>query len=106
MCRCWCDLGIAPSGVEAFLRDRRIIVEVDQVVCHAGMLRLALCDPFQDGRTFELVSVGLVRWRSRGIEGQRIVNLRLVIAWMTLRQLLHRLGIGVFAQAGLDLVEL
>ena len=35
------DLGIAPGGIEAFLGDRRIVVEMDQVMRHAGMLRLA-----------------------------------------------------------------
>ena len=48
MCRGWRDLGIASGGIEAFLGDRRIVVEVDQVMRHAGMLRLAYCDRLQD----------------------------------------------------------
>ena len=36
------DLGVAPRRIEALLGDRRIVVEVDQVMRDAGMLRLAL----------------------------------------------------------------
>ncbi len=42
------DLGITPGGFEALVGDRRIIVEMDQIVRHAGMLRLALGNDFQD----------------------------------------------------------
>ena len=50
----------APRRIEAFLGDRRIVVEMDQVMRHAGMLRLAFCNRLQDRRALELVGVGFV----------------------------------------------
>jgi hypothetical protein len=55
------DLRIPHGRVEALLGDRRVIVEVDQIVGDAGMLRLALEDRLQDRRAFELVDIGLIR---------------------------------------------
>ena len=98
------DLGIAPCRIEALLGDRRIVVEMDQIVRHAGMLRLALEDRLQDRRAFELVGIGLVGRRSRGVERQRVVDLRLVVVRIALRQLLHGLGIGLNARAVVDLL--
>ena len=65
-CR-WRDLGVTSGGLEAFFSDGRIVVEVDEVMRHAGMLRLAYCDRLQDCRAFELVGVGLVGRRRRGV---------------------------------------
>ena len=73
------DLGVAPRRIEAFLGDRRIVVEVDQIVRDAGMLRLAFADRLQDRRALELVGIGLVGRRSRGVERERVVDLRLVV---------------------------
>ena len=89
------DLGVAPRGLEAFLGERRIVVEVDQVMRHAGMLRLAFRDRLQDGRAFELVGVGLIGRRRRGVERERVVNLRFVVVRIALRKLLHGLGVGL-----------
>ena len=61
---------------------------------HARMLRLALEDRLQDGRALELVGIGLVGRRSRSVERERVVDLRLVVVGIALRQLLHGLGIG------------
>ena len=36
------DLGIEPGGIEAFLRDRWVVVEVNEIMRDAGMLRLTL----------------------------------------------------------------
>jgi len=58
------DLGIAPGGIEAFLRDGRSVVEMNQIMRHARMLRLTLEDRLQNGRPFELIGVGLVGRRS------------------------------------------
>ena len=81
------DLGVEPRRVEPLLGDRRIVVEMDQVVRDAGMLRLALEDRLQDRRALELVGVGLVGGRSRGVERQRVVDLRLVVVRIALREL-------------------
>ena len=54
------DLGIASGRFQALLGDCRVVVEMDQVVRHAWMLRLALGDRLEDRCAFELVGVGLV----------------------------------------------
>ena len=77
---------------------------MDQVVCDAGMLRLAREDRLQDRRAFELIGVGLVGRGSRRVERQRVVDLRLVVIRIALRQLLHGLGIGLDARAVIDFV--
>jgi hypothetical protein len=56
------DLGIALGSVESLLCDRRIVIEVDQIMRDAGMPRLALEDRLQDSSALELVGIGLVVW--------------------------------------------
>ena len=41
------DLGVAVRGFEALLRSLRIVIEVDQIVRYAGMLRQTLGDRFE-----------------------------------------------------------
>jgi len=77
---------------------------MDQIVRHAGVLRLPFEDRRQDGRAFELVGVSLVGRRGRGVERQRIVDLRLVVVRIAPRQLFHRLGIGLGAGEMTELV--
>src|SRR5712671_6742910 len=67
------------------------------------MLRLPYGDRLQDRRALELTGVGLVGRRSRGIQRERIVDLRLVVVWIALRQLFHGLRIGQNAGAVIDL---
>ena len=78
---------------------------MDQVMRDAGMLRLALRDRLEDRRALDLVGVGLVGGRGRGIERKRVMNLRFVVVRIALRQLLHGLRIGHDAGAMVDLVE-
>src|SRR5712664_1661204 len=66
------------------------------------MLRLAYCDRFQDRRSLELAGVGLVSRRRRGIQRERIVDLRLIVVWIALGQLFHSLRIGLYAGAMID----
>ena len=102
MCRCRSDLGIAAGSIEALLGNRRIVVEMNQVMRHAGMLRLASRDRLQDRCALELAGVGLVGRRRRGIQRECIVDLRLVVVGIALRQLLHGLRIGLKAGAVVD----
>src|SRR6266567_8889377 len=102
MCRGWRNLGIASGGIEAFLGDRRIVVKVNQVMRHAGMLWLTYCDRLQDGRALELVGVGFVGWRSRGVERKRIIDLRFVVVGIALCQLFHGLGVSLHARTVID----
>ena len=74
------DLGVALGRVEPARRDGRIVVEVDQVVGHAGVARLALEDRLEDGRPLELLRVGLVIGGCGGAQGERVADLRLVVA--------------------------
>src|SRR5882724_7255263 len=106
MCRGRRNLGIASGGIEAFLGDRRIVVKVNQVMRHAGMLWLTYGDRLQDGRALELVGVGLVGWRSRGVQGERIIDLRFVIVGIAQCQLFHGLGVSLHARTVIDLVIL
>ena len=71
---------------------------------YARMLRLALRDRLQDGRALELVGVGLVGRRSRGVERERVVDLRFIVFRIALRQLFHGLGIGLGAGQMIDFV--
>src|SRR5713226_10403167 len=96
------DLRIAPGSIKSFLSDGRSVVEMDQVVRHARMPWLALRNLLQDGRAFELVGVRLVGRRSRGVEGERIIDLRFVIVWIALCQLFHGLGVSLHARAVID----
>ena len=47
--RRWRDLGISLGGVETFLRYRRVVVEVNEVMSDAWVPRLPLEDRLQDG---------------------------------------------------------
>ena len=98
------DLGITPGRIEPLLRNRRSVVQVDQIMRHARMVRLALRDRLQDRRAFELLGVSLVGRRRRRVQRERVVDLRLVVFRVALRQLLHRLRIGHDAGAVVDLV--
>ena len=98
------DAGIALRRVEALLGDRRIVIEVDQVVRDAGMARLPLEDRLEDFRALELIGVGLVGRRGADIERDGIEDLRFVVVGIALRQRLHRLEIGLHAGAMIDLV--
>jgi hypothetical protein len=66
------DLRVTLGCLEAFLRERRIVVEVDEIVRDARVLGLALEDRFQQRRTFELVGIGLVSRGSRNVERDRV----------------------------------
>ena len=86
------DLGIAVGGVEAFLRRCRIVVEVDQVVRDARMLRQALGDRLQDRRALALLGIGLVVRVGRGVERDGVGDLRLVVVRILRRDLFLRVA--------------
>src|ERR1700754_3050105 len=58
--RVWRDLGVVRCRSETFVGDRRIVVEMNQILSDAGMHRLPLPDRLQNGGALELVGVGLV----------------------------------------------
>ena len=98
------DRSVELGGIEPLLGDRRIVVEMDQIVRHARMSRLPLEDRLEDCRALELVGVGLVGGRRRHVERDRIGDLRLVVVGVFRGQRLHRLEIGLHARAVLGLV--
>ena len=102
--RVGCDLRIAQRRGQAFGGDRRIIVQVDQVMGDARMLRLALHDRPEDRRAFQLIGVSLVRRRGRNIERDRIENLRLVVGGITAGKSFHRFQVGLNPRLMRDLV--
>ena len=57
------DLGVQPGCVEAFFGDRRVVVEMNEIMHHPRMLRLALGDWIQNGCPLELIGVRLIGWQ-------------------------------------------
>ena len=98
------DFGITLCRFEPLIRDRRIIVGVNQVMSDAGVIRLALEDRLQDRCGLELVRIGLVCRRRCHVQRQGIIHLRFVVVRIALRQLLHHLHIGLDARAVVGLV--
>src|SRR6186713_2713981 len=87
------DFCVQPGRLEALRGERRIIVKMDKIMCDAWMLRLTLEDRFEDLGAFELIGIGLVSRRSRGVKRERVENLRLVVVRIALGKLPHGLGI-------------
>jgi hypothetical protein len=54
------DFGVESRCVESLIGNRRIVVEVNQIVRDAGMLRLANKDGLKNRGSLELVGVGFV----------------------------------------------
>ena len=104
MRRCRCDLRIPLGRIEAFLRQGRRVVEMDQIVRDAGMARLALEDRLEDRRALELHRIGLIARRGGDIELDRIEDLRFVVIRISLRHAFHGLEIGEHAGAMIDFV--
>src|SRR3954469_16040377 len=88
------DLGVELRGREAFVSDRRIVAEMDQVVRDAGMLRLPLPDRCEDFGALELLCVSLVAWGRRSVQRDGITDLRLVVVRILRREFLHRAEVG------------
>ena len=94
-----CDRCVSPGCIKSLFRKGRGVVEVDQIVRHAGMTRLAFEDRLQDRRAFELVCIGLVVGRSRNVKRDSVKNLRFVVVGIARRQWLHGLEVGLDARA-------
>src|SRR5438477_10626517 len=54
------DLGVLVGGSQALRGDRRIVIEMDQIVSDARMLWLPLPERFKDGGALERLCIGLV----------------------------------------------
>ena len=101
------DLGVAVGGVEALRGGRRIVVEVDQVMRDARMLRQPLGDRLQDRGALGLLGIGLVVQVGRGVERDGVGDLRLVVVRIFRRDLrlrvaerAHALGVAELVVVG------
>src|SRR5262249_53027258 len=91
--------------IEAFLSERRRVVEMNEIVCDAGMARLATEDRLENRCSLELHRIGLIAGRCRDIEFDRIEDLRFIVIRIGLRHALHGLEVGKHAGAMIDLVK-
>jgi hypothetical protein len=73
------DLGVAPGGVDPFLRERRRVIEVNEIMSDTRVPGLPLVDRLQDGRSLELIGVSLVGRRGRDVQRNRVEDLCLVV---------------------------
>ena len=85
---------------DALFRERMIVVGVNEKMRHARMLRVLLVQLFQNCRRLALIGIGGIGWGCRGLQGERIEHLSLVIVGVALRHLLHRHVIG--GEPGID----
>src|SRR5262249_29796364 len=97
MRRCGCDLGITPGSVEPFLRDRWIVVEMDQIMRDPRVPWFSLEDPFQYRGSPELIGVSLVVGRRRNVQRDRVADLCFVVVGIALGQPFHGLEMGLNA---------
>jgi hypothetical protein len=99
------DLRIAPGRIESFLRQRRRVVEMDQIVGDAGMTWLALEDRLKDRGALELHRIGLIARRSRDVKLDRVEDLGLVVIRISLRHAFHGLKVREHAGAMINFVK-
>jgi hypothetical protein len=96
--------GVSLGCIQPLFRKRRRVIEMDQVVRHAGMPRLALEDRLQNGRAFKLICVGLVIGRGGNVERDGVKDLCFVIIGVLLRQCFHGFQVSLDPRAVDDLV--
>ncbi len=84
------NAGIAPRRGNSLFGKRCKVVGVNEVVRHTRMLRVLLEEFFQKCCGFDLVGVGEVAFRRRGLQRQRMIDLHLVVVGIVLRHPLHR----------------
>ena len=88
------DLRVAACGGDAQLRQLRLIVTVDQIVRHAGMIRLDGEESFENRGGLLAVCERCIFVRLGSEQRERIERGRFVIVRIGLVHLLHRLGVG------------
>ena len=96
-------LGVTVRRIEALRGGLRIIIEMDQVVRDAGMLRQPPRDRLEDRGPLGLLGVGLVVQVGGGVERDRVGDLRLIVVAILGRDLLLRIAERTDA---LDVAEL
>ena len=89
------DFGVAPGGVDPFLRERRRIIEVNKIMSDTRVPRLPLVDRLQDGRSLELIGISLIGRRGRDVQGNRVEDLCLIVVRIFCSQRFHRLEVGL-----------
>src|SRR5262249_14339606 len=96
----WRDARVASGCRDAFARKRRVVISVDEEVRHAWVPWVLLVQLLQNGRRFELVGVGRVARLCGRLKRKCIEHLSLIVVWVALGQLLHRVVVG--QQSGVE----
>ena len=99
------DLRVTAGGGQAELRQLRLVVGVDQVVGHAGMVGLDGEEFFQDRRRLLAIGEGGVVVRFGGEQRERVEDRGFVIVRIGLVNLLHRVGVGLGASFVIQLLR-
>ena len=100
--------GVGARIGQAFLGQFGIVVGVDQVVRHAGVVGIFLEQRLENGGRLELVGEGLVGGRGRDVEREGVEDPRFVILRILAGYALHRLFVGQRPRAefgGLPVLE-
>src|SRR5206468_12761506 len=90
----WRDARIALRGRARTIRERRVVVGVDDVMREPGMIRLLSPQRLEDAGRLELPRVGLVRRRRSRGEGDGEEDLRLGVCRLLCYELSHRALVG------------
>src|SRR5437762_12025859 len=73
------DLGISTRGGQSLFRQHRIVIAMNQVVRHSGMMRLLLKNWLQNFTTLTLIGKRLVSFRSADVQGQSVKDRGLAV---------------------------
>ena len=98
------DLRIALGSIKSFLGNGRIVVQMDQVVRDARMLRLPFKDRLEQRGTLKLVGISFIRRRSGNIQCDRVGNLGFIVFRITQCHLFFSFQIVLHARAMIDRV--
>ena len=98
------DLRVTAGGGQAELGELRLVVGVDQVVGHAGMVGLGGEELLQDRRRLLAICESCVLVRFGGEQGERVENRGFVVIRVGLVNLLHRVGVRLGASVVLEVL--
>ena len=113
------DLRITLGSIKPFLGNGRIVIQMDQVVRDARMLRLPFKDGLEKRGTLKLIGISFIRGRSGNIQCDRVGNLGLIVfrimqchlffsfqIVLNARAMIDRVVVGVHRGNSIDIVSL
>src|SRR6266853_5145580 len=98
------NLSVAAGGRQAELRELRLVVRVDEVVSHAGMVGVDGEEFFENRRRMSAISEGGVVVRFGSEQGERVKGGGFVIVRVGLVDVLHRVAVSLGASFVLEFV--